>query len=136
MSRRGPGILVALQGPRRLKSDRSYIRSSFNLSAKGASPATDPSLTGARLKTLAADEGQKVRVDHVGVDREHAMRVARVDLQRPALEKLDREQSRVLVRNDLVVVPVHHERRRLDGLQVLREIRLRERLDPLVMGLG
>jgi len=36
----------------------------------------------------AADELQYVLVDHVGMGREHAVRKAGVDLQRPVLEKL------------------------------------------------
>src|SRR5262249_7907901 len=64
------------------------------------------------------------------------MREARVELQSGILEELDLEQGSALVRNDLVVVPLHDERWHIDVLQVLSEVCFRERLDTVVMSLG
>src|SRR5262245_53964161 len=86
--------------------------------------------------TLAADKSQEVRVDRVGVGGKHAMREAGVELQSGVLEELDLEQSSALVRNDLVIVPLHDERWHVDALQVLSEVRFRKRLDTVVMGFG
>jgi len=64
------------------------------------------------------------------------VREAGVELQRRFLEQLDLEQGGAFVRNDLVVVPLHHERRHVDAFQILGKVCLRERLDAVVMGLG
>src|SRR3712207_1114046 len=84
----------------------------------------------------AADEGEKVGVHDLGMGRAHAVRESLVDLECALLQQLDREQCRIGDRHDLVVVPVHHEHRHVDDLQVLGEVRLREGLDAVVMGLG
>src|SRR4029453_5696673 len=39
-------------------------------------------------------------------------------------------------RNDLIVIPMHHQRRNADRLEILGEISLRERLNAVVMRLG
>src|SRR5215471_18566652 len=93
--------------------------------------------TGDGLRSLlAADKGQEARVDRVGVGGKHAMREAWVELQSGILEELDLEQSSALVRNDLVVVPLHDERWHIDVVQVLSQVCFRERLDTVVMSLG
>src|SRR5215813_3910928 len=70
-------------------------------------------------RLLAADKGEEVLADHIGVGSEQAMREAGVDLQRTVLEDLVREQRSVLVRNDLIIVSLHDERGYLDALQIL-----------------
>src|SRR5271167_4890485 len=97
-----------------------------------------------RLRGMAAkpfrisrlDEGQEVLVDRVGVGGEHAMREARVELQSGILEELGLEEGSAFVRNDLVVLPLHYQRWHVDALQVLSEVRFRERLNTVVVGLG
>jgi hypothetical protein len=71
-----------------------------------------------------ANESKEILVDHVGVGGEHAVREAGIDFQRATLEQFDREQRGVFVRNNLIVVPVHHERRHVDVFQVFRLVRL------------
>ena len=79
---------------------------------------------------------QQVGVDDVGVGGAHAVREARVDLERAVLEQLDRQLGGVGDRHDLVVVAVHDQRRHVDRLEVLGEVGLREGLDAVVVGLG
>src|SRR5215831_7921867 len=83
---------------------------------------------------LAADEGEEVLADHISVGTEQAVREAGVDLQRTVLEELVRKQRSVLVRNDLVIVPLHDERRYVDALQILSEVGFGERLDAVIVG--
>ena len=64
------------------------------------------------------------------------MREAGVEFQSGILEELGLEQSSALVRNDLVIVPLHDERWHVNALQVLSEVRFRERFDAIVVGLG
>jgi hypothetical protein len=63
------------------------------------------------------------------------VREAGIDFQRATLEQFDREQRGVFVRNNLIVVFVHHERRHVDVFQVFRLVRLGERFNSIVMGL-
>src|SRR5690242_11441680 len=60
---------------------------------------------------LGFQEGQQVLVDLVLEGRAHAVRRARVDLQRRALDDLGREPGRGADGHDLVVVAVQDERR-------------------------
>src|SRR6516165_10720346 len=64
------------------------------------------------------------------------MRETRIELQSGVLQELDLEQGGAFVRNDLVVFALHDERWYIDALEVLGEVRLRERLDTIVVGLG
>ena len=43
-----------------------------------------------RRTWLSLDEGKQVRIDDVGIDRQHTVRVALVDFQRAILQELDR----------------------------------------------
>ena len=81
------------------------------------------------------EECQQVGVDLVLEGRAHAVRRARIDLQRGALDELGREQRRGADRHDLVVVAVQDQRRHVELLEVLGEVRLGERLDAVVDGL-
>lgn len=65
--------------------------------------------------------------------RAHAVRQAWVDLQRAVLDELRGAQRRVCDRYDLIVVAVHDQYGDCDGLQVLGEVRFRERFDALVV---
>src|SRR5262249_6222804 len=87
-------------------------------------------------RLLAADEGEEVLADHIGVGSEQAVREARIDFQRTVLEELVRKQRSVPMRNDLIIVPLHDERGYLDALQILGEVRFGERLDAVIVGLG
>src|SRR5690606_37478406 len=78
-------------------------------------------------------ERQQIRIDHVCVCRAHAVRELLVDLERAVLEQLHRLERRVRDRHDLVVITVQGERRHLDGLQVIGEVRLGERGDAVVV---
>src|SRR5262249_12200757 len=82
------------------------------------------------------NEFQEALVDRLGVGGEHAMRETRIELQSGLLKELDLEQGSAFVRNDLVVFALHDERWYFDALQVLGEVRFRERLDAIVVGLG
>jgi hypothetical protein len=70
-------------------------------------------------RLLAADEGEEVPADHIGVGSEQTMREAGIDLQRNVLEELVRNQKSVRVRNDLIIVSLHDERGYLDALQII-----------------
>ena len=63
------------------------------------------------------------------------MRRARIDLQGGPLDDLRREQSRGADRHDLIVVAVQDQRRHVELLEILGEIRLGERLDAVEDGL-
>src|SRR6516162_1333632 len=85
---------------------------------------------------LTLDEGQQVGVDGRGLGGRHAMRKALVGLQRAILQKLRRQRTGIGVRNDLVVVAMHHQHRHRDLLQILGEIGLRKGDDAVIMGFG
>ena len=89
-----------------------------------------------RKAALAADESEEILANHIGIGGEQAVREARVDLQRTVFEELGREQRSVLVRDDLVVVPLHNERGYVDVLQILGEVGFGERLDAVIVGLA
>ena len=42
------------------------------------------------LVSSGLDESEQIRVEHIRMRGQHAMRVARISLQRPVLEQLDR----------------------------------------------
>src|SRR5690606_14527507 len=89
-------------------------------SGRAAHPATLP-------------ERQPLRLDQGCGRRAHAVRELLVDLERAVLEQLHRLERRVRDRHDLVVIAVQDERRHLDGLQVIGEVRLGERGDAVVV---
>src|SRR5437763_9868226 len=91
--------------------------------------------TALRSDSSSLDEGQQVGIHDLSMRRAHAMREFLIDLERAILEQLGRERRRIGYRHDLVVVAVHDERRDGDDLQVIREIRLRESLDAIVVRL-
>ena len=45
---------------------------------------------------LALDKKQEILIDHVGVDGEHAVRVAGIDLRRPMLRSLAESSAALL----------------------------------------
>src|SRR5215469_756544 len=98
--------------------------------------AVDSGAIGRGLRTSRVDEGKEVRVDRVGVGGEHAVREAGVDLQSGVLDELRLEERGTFVRNNLVVVPLNYQRWYVDTLQVLSQVRFRECLDAIVVGLG
>ena len=65
------------------------------------------------LDALALDEGQEIGIDNVGMNRKHAVRVPRIDLQNRVLDQLCLQQDGVLVGYDLIVIALHHQGRRL-----------------------
>src|SRR5215831_20299636 len=78
------------------------------------------------------DESEQLGVDLILMRGGDAVRRAReVDVLR-ALDESGRLLSRVLRRNDLIVLAVEHEGRHVELLQVLGEIGFGERLDALV----
>jgi len=81
---------------------------------------------GRREKMLSLDEGQKVGVQDIGIDGQHAVRQAGIGLQCAVFQKLDRLQGSIRDRNDLVVFAVQHQRRNGDRLQVFGLISFRE----------
>ncbi|CAG9194520.1 hypothetical protein BGLA2_1110064 [Burkholderia gladioli] len=88
------------------------------------------SITASRL-----DEGEQVGVEHIGINRQHAVREAGVGFQRAVLQQLDGLQRGVGDRHDLVVLAVQHQGRHRNRLQVLGLVGFREGLDALVMRL-
>jgi len=86
------------------------------------------------ISNLCLDEREQISVDLVLVRRAHAVRQARVDFQRGALDDLGRKHGRGADRHDLVVVAVHDEGRHVELIEILGEIRLGKRLDAKVAG--
>src|SRR5437868_9009726 len=64
------------------------------------------------------------------------MRKALVGLQRAVLQKFCRQWRGVGIRNDLIVIAMHHQHGHGDFLEIGREISLREGDDAVVMRLG
>src|SRR5262249_199710 len=85
---------------------------------------------------LLFDEGKYICIKDIGVGGEHTVGVARIGLQRALLQELDRLESRVGDRNDLVVLAMKHERWNTDRLQVFGLVGFGESLDAFVMGVG
>src|ERR1700733_5073369 len=90
-------------------------------------------LDGAAVSSL--QKGKEVGIDRGRFSCGHAVRKALVDLQCPVLHKLCRQQACVGVRDDLVVIAMHHQHRNRDLLEILREIGLRESDDAIVVSL-
>src|SRR5271168_53190 len=67
-------------------------------------------------KPLGLDKGQNVGIDNIGMNRKHAVRVPRIDLESRVLDQLRLKQDGVLVRYDLIVIALHHQSRNVDCL--------------------
>src|SRR3546814_13577519 len=78
-------------------------------------------------------EFEQVRIEFVRMGGEHSMGISLVDLQRPVRKQLNLLQRGACVRNDLVVVALHDERRDRNRPQVFRLVRLGECLDAFIM---
>jgi hypothetical protein len=83
----------------------------------------------------APDKRQNVGVDHIGVRRRHAMRIARICFERAVLQQLDGCSPRCLDRRDLVVLAMHYQHRLFDRLQIGGEIAVSEGRDAVVLRL-
>src|SRR5580704_5541762 len=81
------------------------------------------------------EKRQQIGIDLVCVGRRHAMRKARIDLQRRVLQYLRGHQTCCADRHNLIVVTMHDEYGDVDFLQVFGEVGLRERLNAIVVGL-
>ena len=66
----------------------------------------------------------KVCVDDVRMCRRHAVRQVLVDLERAVLEQLGRQGSGSDIRNDLIVLAMHHQHPHVDFFEIFREIGL------------
>ncbi len=55
------------------------------------------------------DEGEQVGIEDVGMDGQHAVRIARIDPERAVLHQLDAEAAGVVDRHHLVVVAMQDE---------------------------
>src|SRR6266581_39799 len=64
-------------------------------------------------------ESQQVGVDRFRLRGRHAVREALVGLQRSVLQQLCRQRSGVGIRNDLIIVAMHHQDRHCDLLEVV-----------------
>ena len=97
--------------------------------SKGARPPD-------RGDRLAVEELEQVGVELVLVRGREPMGRARVRLQLGVRDELRGPRARVRERDDLVVLAVDDERRDVEPLQVLGEIRLGEGLDAVVRALS
>jgi hypothetical protein len=61
-----------------------------------------------RGRLLTLNECQKVGVDRLSVRGCHSVGKVLVGLERPVLQQLRRQRPRVRVRNDLIILAVHH----------------------------
>src|SRR5258706_3671520 len=90
-------------------------------------------------RNLCLEEPQQICVDLILERRAQAVRRALVDLETRVLDQLGGEHGGGGNRDDLIVVAVDDERRDVELLQILGEVRLGERLDavehPFVAGL-
>src|SRR5665647_2274963 len=80
---------------------------------------------------LRFEEGQQIGVERVLVRVGRTMGAARIDLQRRVLDEFRREHGRSRDRHDLIVIAVDDQRRHVQLLQVLSEIRLGEGFDGI-----
>src|SRR6266436_3754918 len=72
----------------------------------------------AALRLRRPDEFQDFGVNDLSVGRAHAVGELREDLQRAFLEELCGKWRGIGNGDDLIVVPMQHQRRHVDGLQV------------------
>src|SRR5260370_31353681 len=80
------------------------------------------------------EERQQVGVDLVRVGRRHAVRKARVDLERYFLQYFRGHETRGADRHNLIVVTMHYQHGDVDFFQVLGEVGFRESLDAVIVG--
>src|SRR6266705_1716392 len=85
----------------------------------------------ARHPVSSSYESQQVGVNRFSLRGRHAVREAFVSLQRPVLQQLCRQWCGVGIRNDLIVVAVHHQDRHGDLLEVISKIGLGESNDAI-----
>src|ERR1035437_6302443 len=86
----------------------------------------------AEARSLARREkSQQIGVHFVLVGRAQAVRRAWIGFQRGPFDQLGREQGRGADRHDLVVVAVDDESGYVEPLEILGEVRLRERFDAV-----
>src|SRR5215207_1921862 len=81
---------------------------------------------------LSLNEGEQFCIDLILMRRGNAVRCAGVVDVLRTLDELGRLHSRVLHRNDLVVLAVKYQRRSIELLEVLGEVSLGEGFDTLV----
>ena len=74
-------------------------------------------------------EREQIRIDQILMGRAHAVRQARVDFQRGAIDDLGRGQSRGADRHDLIIVAVHDEGRYVELLEIFGEIGFGKRFE-------
>ena len=97
-----------------------------------ADASTPPDLAYATACLFSRNNASRSAVDLVR-DRGRAFRAERpVDLQRGALHDLRRQQRRSADRYDLIIVAVQNERRHIDLLEILGEVRFGEHFDAFV----
>jgi hypothetical protein len=68
------------------------------------------------VQTSRLQEGQQVCVDRFRLRGRHAVWEVLVGLERPVFQKLRRQRPGIRVRNDLIVLTVHHQHRYGDFL--------------------
>src|SRR5918999_5782186 len=83
----------------------------------------------------SSEKDEQVGIELVLVRGGQAVRGARIDLQGGALHELGRAVGRGADGHDLVVVAVDDQRRHVEPLEVLGEVRLRKCLDAVVLTL-
>src|SRR5882762_9485270 len=97
--------------------------------------APGPATWGKESVASRFQERQQVCVDGLGLRGGHTVWKALIGLQRPLLQELGGQRPCVGVGDDLVVIPVHHQDGNRDLLEIVGEVRLRERDDSIVVGL-
>src|SRR5208283_2646917 len=88
-----------------------------------------------RQLSATLEEREQICVDLVRVGCRHPVRKPWIHLMRGVLHNLGGHQTRRADWHDLVVVAMHDEGRHIDLLEVFSEVRLRESLDAVVVGL-
>src|SRR6185295_9828912 len=78
-------------------------------------------------------EREQVGIDLICISSRHTMRETGIGLKRSLLEKLDRPCCANGVRDDLIVLAMHHQHRHVYGLQILIKLGFGERLDAVVL---
>jgi hypothetical protein len=86
--------------------------------ARSGHPPNGVRPTGRRsvVQTSRLQEGQQVCVDRFRLRGRHAVWEVLVGLERPVFQKLRRQRPGIRVRNDLIVLTVHHQHRYGDFL--------------------
>src|SRR5262245_1227616 len=114
----------------RVKTSARSSRSVDEIAATAGLPRSDVSSAGAfmsaSLVLRVLEKREEVGVDLVLAGRAETVGRAGIDLQGGRLDERGREQGGGPDRHDLVVVAVDDERRNVDPLQILRDVRLGE----------